>query len=1016
MAKLRKGKGSPARLAITGMIAGDPYPLVEPVEGLLPTDRIVQAALTIKNSAGDPDANAVLQKLITPAAVAGTGQILNQGTSSPSLFFDFSPEETKLLLQARGFDVQVWYTENGGSAKIDTIVRDTIQAEVGYTDRLTLIEATTAVDITGYGGPLQIGSNVTLTAVPTDVNGESVPNTTATWVSSNTAALVVVPTGTLTAKVYAVGAGTTTITATVQGVSGTEVVQAAGTVASVTLDQATYDGPAETPVTLAATSRRADNSIESTDPLAFTWASSDEAVATVDAEGVVTPVAAGSATITATRGGVSGSCALTIRRSLIALAKANGGFYWNPLRDGLTPKVLPGVDGVPAAVPFEQFGITVLAGATTSGPRPFIARGGLPAYAFDGAQGTALGAAGNGILYAGGAANSGEEETDEAFPGALFRYVTLPRFPGTSTEPEVRLESAFSANEVRRAPHTCGFVVIKGRGENIGKRVIVRHAVGPRVYAREVTLTAAAQLVALRGRFALSELAALPTVLTAVRTIPGNLDYADEVGVWAIGTTPATPGVADRDLIARTLTRPEQAASHTNGVPASIHAPVGPLGMWIGSPARNYVMDASRLGGGRWTGTATVTSAGAAKRNPTKSISGAADGATSAGSPQMDKVSFLAGQYRGNNTANHLSLSDISDLTNSMSTCGVHAGCFVGQEPGHTLPADGDLYVEVTPNGGTGVTMRCDLVRERYIPEYDVWLYAARSNQRQPAGITTTSWDFRLYKQTAGDVGLSGVFVVREAFNPSNDERGPRQYLFYPEDNYSSDAGGTASAAVAGEMRPYVDRMGAILTNVAGVYVTRIALPYDPATALLVAPGTQQPIVQINDGGPSAATQGCLHVGFVGGFTDGSVKPRLVWNHLPLSGSGKTGTGFSVVLDGADAGLFSATHQHHDLVVVWDGRIVTKWAIDPTGPEDFRTDGIGGPASADWDYATDSTHGWAIWSDRDHRAHLRGWGAAHYVLRGATATEEEILAFLRTELGPRLHEDPLTGVVTEIAF
>lgn len=43
-----------------------------------------------------------------------------------------------------------------------------------------------------------------------------------------------------------------------------------------------------------------------------TWASSDPAVATVSASGLVTGVTAGSATITATRGGKTDTCAVTV--------------------------------------------------------------------------------------------------------------------------------------------------------------------------------------------------------------------------------------------------------------------------------------------------------------------------------------------------------------------------------------------------------------------------------------------------------------------------------------------------------------------------------------------------------------------------------------------------------------------------------------------------------------------------------------------------------------------------------
>ena len=51
-----------------------------------------------------------------------------------------------------------------------------------------------------------------------------------------------------------------------------------------------------------------DNAADKT----LTWSSSDEAVATVSSEGVITAVRAGHATITAAAGGKTGTCALTV--------------------------------------------------------------------------------------------------------------------------------------------------------------------------------------------------------------------------------------------------------------------------------------------------------------------------------------------------------------------------------------------------------------------------------------------------------------------------------------------------------------------------------------------------------------------------------------------------------------------------------------------------------------------------------------------------------------------------------
>ena len=69
---------------------------------------------------------------------------------------------------------------------------------------------------------------------------------------------------------------------------------------------------------------------------AVAWVSSDASVATVDASGVVTAAANGSATITATAGSVSGTAAVTVeitvenpdRAALVALYEATDGPNW----------------------------------------------------------------------------------------------------------------------------------------------------------------------------------------------------------------------------------------------------------------------------------------------------------------------------------------------------------------------------------------------------------------------------------------------------------------------------------------------------------------------------------------------------------------------------------------------------------------------------------------------------------------------------------------------------------------
>ena len=139
---------------------------------------------------------------------------------------------------------------------------------------------------------LVVGDTLTLTAAvaPSSFTGG------VTWSSSNEAAATVTAAGVVTA----VGAGTATITATSvdnPAVSDTvtiNVTAAAVPATSVTLDKTEVTLHIKTDETVTLTPTMApENTTDS-----ITWSSSNKAVATV-ADGVVTAVAAGTATITA---------------------------------------------------------------------------------------------------------------------------------------------------------------------------------------------------------------------------------------------------------------------------------------------------------------------------------------------------------------------------------------------------------------------------------------------------------------------------------------------------------------------------------------------------------------------------------------------------------------------------------------------------------------------------------------------------------------------------------------------
>lgn len=141
--------------------------------------------------------------------------------------------------------------------------------------------------------------NLTATVEPADAGNKKV-----NWSSSNEK-VATVDNGVVTA----VGTGSATITAKAGDFEATCAVTVTGAnvpVSGITLNKSSMNIMAESPVTLTATVTP-DYATDKT----VTWTSSNEAVATV-ADGVVTGVAAGSATITATAGGFSATCSVQV--------------------------------------------------------------------------------------------------------------------------------------------------------------------------------------------------------------------------------------------------------------------------------------------------------------------------------------------------------------------------------------------------------------------------------------------------------------------------------------------------------------------------------------------------------------------------------------------------------------------------------------------------------------------------------------------------------------------------------
>ena len=171
-----------------------------------------------------------------------------------------------------------------------------------------------------------LGQTVQLTAEAFDENGHAVAGAEFSWESSD-AAVATVDAGGL---VTAVAEGVATITASAGEASGSAVVPVMQPVASVQVSPSAET--IELGSTLQLTAEGFDENGEAVEGAEFSWESSDAAIATVDPSGLVTGVAVGVATITASAGSGQETAEITVidleRAALVALYEATDGPNW----------------------------------------------------------------------------------------------------------------------------------------------------------------------------------------------------------------------------------------------------------------------------------------------------------------------------------------------------------------------------------------------------------------------------------------------------------------------------------------------------------------------------------------------------------------------------------------------------------------------------------------------------------------------------------------------------------------
>lgn len=225
-------------------------------------------------------------------------------------------------------DVASWISADSSIATIDekglvrtikvssTGISASYQGVTSNISTLTITDAiATKVSIIPPTTKLAKGLTLQLQAIATlsDDTTKDV-STQASWQSSNPTVLSVDDQG----KATAIEAGDATITATVQGVAGQTTVSAVDlAVSQIQIIPATVQLAVGTTTRLTAIATFADQSTQDVSSQVG-WLSSNTAVATVDSTGMVTGVAAGSTTLSASLLGVTASTSIQVNNTSVS--------------------------------------------------------------------------------------------------------------------------------------------------------------------------------------------------------------------------------------------------------------------------------------------------------------------------------------------------------------------------------------------------------------------------------------------------------------------------------------------------------------------------------------------------------------------------------------------------------------------------------------------------------------------------------------------------------------------------
>ena len=272
-------------------------------------------AITITATSGTASANttvtvlgAIAQVVVTPSPA---DVVINQNVQLTATLRDAAGAviAPRNIVWTSSSDAAASVTQDGvvtGKVVGAVTITATAEGKIGTTTVNVRPVPVSTVTVAPNPLNLVLGQSGTLTATTRDAGGNSLGRP-VTWTSDNESVATVSTTGSVTSK----SVGTATITATSEGKTGSaSVVVKNAPVASIAIEPSSPTVEAGTTITLGAVVKDENGQILT--GRTVTWSTSDATKATVNGNGVVTGVAPGTATITATSEGKQGTTTATV--------------------------------------------------------------------------------------------------------------------------------------------------------------------------------------------------------------------------------------------------------------------------------------------------------------------------------------------------------------------------------------------------------------------------------------------------------------------------------------------------------------------------------------------------------------------------------------------------------------------------------------------------------------------------------------------------------------------------------